>query len=104
MPPESSPLCFPSQAAVSPVSFLPHTALPTPETYCLLPQGVLARVYETVVMLMLLTLLVLGMVWVASAIVDNNKASRESLYGEKTSFLPTPQPAHVPLSGTNVSL
>jgi hypothetical protein len=32
-------------------------------------------------MLMLLTLLVLGMVWVASAIVDN-KASRESLYGE----------------------
>ena len=40
-------------------------------------------------MLMLLTLLVLGMVWVASAIVDNNKASRESLYGEKTSFLPT---------------
>ena len=41
-------------------------------------------------MLMLLTLLVLGMVWVASAIVDNNKASRESLYGEKTSFLPTP--------------
>ena len=53
---------------------------------------------------MLLTLLVLGMVWVASAIVDNNKASRESLYGEKTSFLPTLQPAHVPLSRTNVSL
>ncbi|XP_069896467.1 protein LMBR1L isoform X4 [Dipodomys merriami] len=43
-------------------------------------KGVLGRVYETVVMLMLLTLLVLGMVWVASAIVDNNKASRESLY------------------------
>lgn len=42
-------------------------------------------------MLMLLTLLVLGMVWVASAIVDNNKASRESLYGERTSFLPTLQ-------------
>lgn len=40
-------------------------------------------------MLMLLTLLVLGMVWVASAIVDNNKASRESLYGERASFLPT---------------
>lgn len=55
-------------------------------------------------MLMLLTLLVLGMVWVASAIVDNNKASRESLYGEKTSFLPTPQLAHVPLSRTNISL
>ncbi|XP_063110747.1 protein LMBR1L isoform X2 [Cavia porcellus] len=42
-------------------------------------KGVLGRVYETVVMLVLLTLLVLGMVWVASAIVDN-KASRESLY------------------------
>lgn len=41
--------------------------------------------------MMLLTLLVLGMVWVASAIVDNNKASRESLYGEMTSFLPTLQ-------------
>lgn len=40
---------------------------------------------------MLLTLLVLGMVWVASAIVDNNKASRESLYGERASFLPTLQ-------------
>ncbi|MEJ1271262.1 limb region 1 like [Cricetulus griseus] len=43
-------------------------------------KGVLGRVYETVVMLILLTLLVLGMVWVASAIVDNDKASRESLY------------------------
>ena len=38
-------------------------------------------------MLVLLTLLVLGMVWVASAIVDN-KASRESLYGERVCFLP----------------
>ncbi|KAM9072818.1 protein LMBR1L isoform 5-T5 [Megaptera novaeangliae] len=51
-------------------------------------KGVLARVYETVVMLMLLTLLVLGMVWVASAIVDNNKASRESLYGFWEYYLP----------------
>lgn len=41
--------------------------------------------------MMLLTLLVLGMVWVASAIVDNNKTSRESLYGERASFLPTLQ-------------
>lgn len=41
--------------------------------------------------MMLLTLLVLGMVWVASAIVDNNKASRESLYGERASLLPTLQ-------------
>lgn len=39
--------------------------------------------------MMLLTLLVLGMVWVASAIVDN-KASRESLYGERAGFPPPP--------------
>ncbi|XP_032348637.1 protein LMBR1L isoform X3 [Camelus ferus] len=51
-------------------------------------KGVLARVYETVVMLILLTLLVLGMVWVASAIVDNNKASRESLYDFWEYYLP----------------
>ncbi|KAG8509078.1 Protein LMBR1L, partial [Galemys pyrenaicus] len=51
-------------------------------------KGVLGRVYETVVMLVLLTLLVLGMVWVASAIVDNNKASRESLYDLWEYYLP----------------
>ncbi|XP_006870149.1 PREDICTED: protein LMBR1L isoform X2 [Chrysochloris asiatica] len=50
-------------------------------------KGVLGRVYETVVMLVLLTLLVLGMVWVASAIVDN-KASRESLYDLWEYYLP----------------
>ncbi|XP_046539554.1 protein LMBR1L isoform X4 [Equus quagga] len=51
-------------------------------------KGVLGRVYETVVMLMLLTLLVLGIVWVASAIVDKNKASRESLYDFWEYYLP----------------
>ncbi|XP_065744355.1 protein LMBR1L isoform X5 [Phocoena phocoena] len=51
-------------------------------------KGVLARVYETVVMLMFLTLLVLGMVWVASAIVDNSKASMESLYDFWEYYLP----------------
>ncbi|XP_023411739.1 protein LMBR1L isoform X3 [Loxodonta africana] len=51
-------------------------------------KGVLGRVYETVVMLVLLTLLVLGMVWVASAIVDNNKASKESLYDFWEYYLP----------------
>ncbi|XP_029060293.1 protein LMBR1L isoform X4 [Monodon monoceros] len=51
-------------------------------------KGVLARVYETVVMLMFLTLLVLGMVWVASAIVDNSKASTESLYDFWEYYLP----------------
>lgn len=47
----------------------------------LLPQGIMARVYETLVVLLLLTLLVLGMVWVASAIIGNDAASRQSLYG-----------------------
>lgn len=32
-------------------------------------------------MLLLLALLILGMVWVASALVDKDAASRESLYG-----------------------
>lgn len=55
---------------------------------------------------MLLTLLVLGMVWVASAIVDNNKASRESLYGEWPSFLQavwTWLLAHVHLPGKTIT-
>ena len=33
------------------------------------------------VMLLLLALLILGMVWVASALVDRDAASMESLYG-----------------------
>lgn len=41
----------------------------------------MARVYETAVMLLLLSLLVLGIVWVASALLHHNTA-RESLYGE----------------------
>lgn len=44
-------------------------------------QGVMARVYEAVVLLLLLALLVLGIVWVASALVHDNIA-RKSLYGE----------------------
>ncbi|NXJ58710.1 LMBRL protein, partial [Spizaetus tyrannus] len=54
----------------------------------LLPQGIMARVYETSVVLLLLTLLVLGMVWVASAIVGNNAASRQSLYDLWEYYLP----------------
>ncbi|XP_030324004.1 protein LMBR1L isoform X5 [Calypte anna] len=42
-------------------------------------KGIMARVYETSVVLLLLTLLVLGMVWVASAILGDNP-SRQSLY------------------------
>ncbi|NXA56845.1 LMBRL protein, partial [Nothocercus julius] len=44
-------------------------------------KGIMARVYETSVVLLLLTLLVLGMVWVALALVDQDAASRESLHG-----------------------
>ncbi|XP_041097815.1 limb region 1 homolog-like protein isoform X1 [Polyodon spathula] len=51
-------------------------------------KGVMARVYETSVVLLLLTLLVLGIVWVASAIMDNNDASRESLYDLWDYYLP----------------
>ncbi|MGH0146393.1 UNVERIFIED_CONTAM: hypothetical protein FKN15_032133 [Acipenser sinensis] len=51
-------------------------------------KGVMARVYETSVVLLLLTLLVLGIVWVASAIMDNNAASRESLYDLWDYYLP----------------
>lgn len=41
-------------------------------------------------MLILLALLILGIVWVASALIDNDAASMESLYGmdflKKSSF------------------
>lgn len=42
----------------------------------------MARVYEAVVLLLLLALLVLGIVWVASALLHDNLA-RKNLYGEK---------------------
>ncbi|XP_030366265.1 protein LMBR1L isoform X3 [Strigops habroptila] len=51
-------------------------------------KGIMARVYETSVVLLLLTLLVLGMVWVASAIVGNDVASRQSLYDLWEYYLP----------------
>lgn len=44
-------------------------------------QGIRARILETLVMLILLGLLILGIVWVASALIDNDAASMESLYG-----------------------
>uniref|UniRef100_A0AAR2KYU7 Limb development membrane protein 1 like n=1 Tax=Pygocentrus nattereri TaxID=42514 RepID=A0AAR2KYU7_PYGNA len=50
-------------------------------------KGVMARVYETAVMLLLLTLLVLGIVWVASALLHDNTA-RESLYDLWEYYLP----------------
>ncbi|KAA0707172.1 Limb region 1 -like protein-like protein [Triplophysa tibetana] len=42
-------------------------------------KGVMSRVYETAVMLLLLSLLVLGIVWVACALLHHNTA-RKSLY------------------------
>ncbi|NWJ11694.1 LMBRL protein, partial [Crypturellus undulatus] len=51
-------------------------------------QGIMARVYETSVVLLLLTLLVLGMVWVALALVDQDAASRESLHALWQCYLP----------------
>ncbi|XP_068026909.1 protein LMBR1L isoform X2 [Melanerpes formicivorus] len=51
-------------------------------------KGIMARVYETSVVLLLLTLLVLGMVWVASAIAGTDAASRQSLYDLWDCYLP----------------
>ncbi|NXP95465.1 LMBRL protein, partial [Passerina amoena] len=51
-------------------------------------QGIMARVYETSVVLLLLSLLVLGMVWVASAIVGTDAATRQSLYDLWEYYLP----------------
>uniref|UniRef100_A0A8B9H300 Limb development membrane protein 1 n=1 Tax=Astyanax mexicanus TaxID=7994 RepID=A0A8B9H300_ASTMX len=51
-------------------------------------QGIKARVLETFVMLFLLGLLILGIVWVASALIDNDAASMESLYDLWEFYLP----------------
>ncbi|NXW02245.1 LMBR1 protein, partial [Fregetta grallaria] len=50
------------------------------EGFAGLKKGIRARVLETLVMLILLALLILGIVWVASALIDNDAASMESLY------------------------
>ncbi|ERE67013.1 limb region 1 protein [Cricetulus griseus] len=50
------------------------------EGFAGLKKGIRARVLETLVMLLLLALLILGMVWVASALIDSDAASMESLY------------------------
>ncbi|XP_029521047.1 limb region 1 homolog-like protein isoform X2 [Oncorhynchus nerka] len=49
-------------------------------------KGVMARVYETAVVLLLLTLLVLGMLWVGVALLNNT--ARESLYDVWECYLP----------------
>ncbi|XP_072105163.1 limb region 1 homolog-like protein isoform X3 [Mobula birostris] len=51
-------------------------------------QGIMARVHETAVVLFLLTFLILGISWVAFAIINNDAASRESLYDLWDYYLP----------------
>ncbi|XP_077409842.1 limb region 1 protein homolog [Vanacampus margaritifer] len=51
-------------------------------------KGIKARILETFVMLFLLGLLILGIVWVASALIDNDAASMESLYDLWEFYLP----------------
>uniref|UniRef100_A0A4W3IL46 Limb development membrane protein 1 n=1 Tax=Callorhinchus milii TaxID=7868 RepID=A0A4W3IL46_CALMI len=51
-------------------------------------KGIKARILETFVMLILLALLILGIVWVASALIDNDAASMESLYDLWEFYLP----------------
>uniref|UniRef100_A0A452UFI1 Limb development membrane protein 1 n=1 Tax=Ursus maritimus TaxID=29073 RepID=A0A452UFI1_URSMA len=54
----------------------------------LLMLGIRARILETLVMLVLLALLILGIVWVASALIDKDAASMESLYDLWEFYLP----------------
>ncbi|XP_066091336.1 limb region 1 protein homolog isoform X2 [Saccopteryx bilineata] len=58
------------------------------EGFAGLKKGIRARILETLVMLVLLALLILGMVWVASALIDNDTASMESLYDLWEFYLP----------------
>lgn len=58
------------------------------EGFAGLKKGIKARILETVVMLILLALLIFGIVWVASALIDNSSASMESLYDLWEFYLP----------------
>ncbi|XP_040208639.1 limb region 1 protein homolog [Rana temporaria] len=58
------------------------------EGFAGLKKGIQARILETVVMLILLALLIFGIVWVASALIDNSSASMESLYDLWEYYLP----------------
>ncbi|XP_054940693.1 limb region 1 protein homolog isoform X2 [Physeter macrocephalus] len=58
------------------------------EGFAGLKKGIRARILETLVMLILLALLILGMVWVALALIDNDAASMESLYDLWEFYLP----------------
>nr|XP_058929682.1 limb region 1 protein homolog isoform X3 [Kogia breviceps] len=58
------------------------------EGFAGLKKGIRARILETLVMLILLALLILGIVWVALALIDNDAASMESLYDLWEFYLP----------------
>ena len=45
-------------------------------------QGIMPRVYETFLVLFLVAILVCGIAWVASAIIDGDSSSRQALFGE----------------------
>eukprot|EP00064_Thunnus_orientalis_P016661 superscaffoldBa00003353_g16730 len=62
------------------IHVLDSSALQQGGKWKLCEQGIRARILETFVMLFLLALLILGIVWVASALIDNDAASMESLY------------------------
>ncbi|KAE8595703.1 hypothetical protein XENTR_v10015849 [Xenopus tropicalis] len=58
------------------------------EGFAGLKKGIKARILETIIMLILLALLIFGIVWVASALIDNSSASMESLYDLWDCYLP----------------
>ncbi|KAM5195852.1 LOW QUALITY PROTEIN: limb region 1 protein homolog [Hipposideros larvatus] len=58
------------------------------EVFAGLKKGIQARILETLVMLILLALLIFGIMWVASALIDNDTASMESLYNLWEFYLP----------------
>ena len=43
------------------------------------------RVYETFTVLCLLTIVVFGVAWVVSAIIDDSASSKQALFGESPS-------------------
>ncbi|GAB1609396.1 limb region 1 protein homolog [Argonauta hians] len=51
-------------------------------------KGIMGRVYETAVVLMILGILVFGIAWVASALIDGDKSSRQTLFDVWHIYLP----------------
>jgi hypothetical protein len=51
-------------------------------------KGIMPRVYETFVVLFLLSILVCGLAWVASALINNDQSSRQTLFDLWNFYLP----------------